>query len=75
MGLGLAEFSSRPVDVSDVGAEKYLYIDETGTLDFESRPGEAYFGIGTACYVGNHQGDIWVGFKLRTELEARGTAA
>jgi len=32
-----------------------LYLDETGTLDFEERAGEEYFGIGTAHFEGDHR--------------------
>jgi len=50
----------------------YLYLDETGTLDFETREGEAYFGVGTACYSGKHGEVLWSGLELRTMLEERG---
>jgi len=49
--------------------DQYLYLDETGTLDFESRVGESYFGIGTAHYVGDHGKALWSGLQLRTALE------
>lgn len=34
-------------------ADHYLYLDETGTLDFEDRPGEQYFGVGSAYFAGD----------------------
>ena len=52
--------------------DHYLYLDETGTLDFEDRPGESYFGIGTAHFEGAHGEALWEGHALRCELEARG---
>lgn len=52
--------------------DHYLYLDETGTLDFESRPGEAYFGVGTAHFAGDHRDSLWAGHQLRIELEAKG---
>ncbi len=52
--------------------DHYLYLDETGTLDFESRPGEAYFGVGTAHFEGDHRDAIWAGHQLRVGLEAKG---
>ena len=52
--------------------DHYLYLDETGTLDFESRPGEAFFGVGTAHFAGDHRDAIWAGHQLRIELEAKG---
>ncbi|MHB1164334.1 MAG: DUF3800 domain-containing protein [Candidatus Nanopelagicales bacterium] len=53
-------------------ADHYLYLDETGTLDFESRPGEAYFGVGTAHFAGDHRDAIWAGHQLPVNLEASG---
>ena len=53
-------------------ADHYLYLDETGTLDFQSRPGEAYFGVGTAHFAGDHRDAIWEGHQLRVALEHRG---
>lgn len=53
-------------------ADQFLYLDETGTLDFEARPGEAYFGVGTVHYEGDHASEIWDGHQLRCELEAKG---
>jgi hypothetical protein len=53
-------------------ADHYLYLDETGTLDFESRPGEVYFGVGTAHFAGDHRDAIWAGHQLRVGLEATG---
>lgn len=52
--------------------DHYLYLDESGTLDFEARPGEAFFGVGTAHFVGDHRDSIWAGHQLRIELEAKG---
>ena len=52
--------------------EHYLYLDETGTLDFEDRPGERFFGVGTAHFVGDHRDAIWDGHRLRLELESKG---
>lgn len=53
-------------------ADHYLYLDETGTLDFEDRPGECFFGVGTAHFPGEHGSALWQGHQLRCELEARG---
>lgn len=53
-------------------ADHYLYLDETGTLDFQSRPGEAFFGVGTAHFSGDHRDAIWEGHQLRVNLEASG---
>lgn len=52
--------------------DHYLYLDETGTLDFEDRPGEEYFGVGTAHFEGDHRDAIWEGHQLRVGLEAKG---
>lgn len=52
--------------------DHYLYLDETGTLDFEARPGEAFFGVGTAHFAGDHSAEIWDGHQLRTGLEVKG---
>ncbi|MCW2791957.1 MAG: hypothetical protein JWO76_1055 [Nocardioides sp.] len=52
--------------------DHYLYLDETGTLDFENRPGEEYFGVGTAHFEGDHRDAIWEGHQLRVGLEAKG---
>lgn len=54
--------------------DHYLYLDETGTLDFETRPGEAFFGVGTVHYPGNHAAAIWQGHELRCELESSGVS-
>ncbi len=53
-------------------ATHYLYLDETGTLDFEGRPGEEYFGVGTAHFEDDHRDAIWEGHQLRIRLEANG---
>ena len=50
----------------------YLYLDETGTLDFESRIGNRYFGIGSAYKRGNHSEILWEGHVHRIELERLG---
>jgi hypothetical protein len=52
--------------------DHYLYLDETGTLDFEDRPGEEYFGVGTPHFEGDHRDAIWDGHQLRVGLEAKG---
>lgn len=52
--------------------DHYLYLDETGTLDFEARPGEEFFGVGTAHYPGEHAQELWQGHQLRCQLEAGG---
>lgn len=52
--------------------DQYLYLDETGTLDFETRKGEAYFGVGTAHFEGNHAAALWAGHQMRCELESKG---
>lgn len=48
----------------------YMYADETGDLGYGSDA--PYFGIGTATYCGNHSKALWQGFRLRTDLEAKG---
>lgn len=62
---------SHALDSFDV-PDHYLYLDETGTLDFEARPGECFFGVGTAHFDGDHGAAIWEGHQLRTTLEAKG---
>ncbi|MDO8307772.1 MAG: hypothetical protein Q7V58_05355 [Actinomycetota bacterium] len=52
--------------------DQYLYLDETGTLDFVERPGERYFGVGSAHWRGPHGDALWAGHQLRLELEAAG---
>lgn len=52
--------------------DRYLYLDETGTLDFEGRPGEEFFGVGTAHFEGDHRDAIWEGHQLRIALEVKG---
>jgi hypothetical protein len=54
--------------------DHYLYVDETGTLDFDAQPGAQYFGVGTAHYPGDHRDAIWAGHQLRVNLEAKGVA-
>jgi hypothetical protein len=52
--------------------DHYIYLDETGTLDFETREGENYFGVGTVHFAGDHRDAIWAGFQLRVNLESQG---
>lgn len=52
--------------------DHYLYLDETGTLDFDDIPGERYFGVGSATWTGHHGEAIWQGHQLRLDLEAAG---
>ncbi|MEV1292831.1 DUF3800 domain-containing protein [Pseudonocardia sp. NPDC049635] len=54
-------------------AEIYMYADETGDLGLDGGPGSsAFFGIGTATFVGEHGAAIWAGLRLRFELEQSG---
>lgn len=56
-------------------ADYFVYMDETGTLDFgpPSSPTESpYFGFGSVIYPGEHGDAIWDGHVLRASLEARG---
>jgi hypothetical protein len=64
--------AARVVDRLTAAMDHYLYLDETGTLDFEERPGEAFFGVGTAHFAGAHGDEIWQGHELRCELESTG---
>lgn len=50
----------------------YFYLDETGTIDFESQLGNQYFGIGSAHKFGNHSDALWEGHVHRIELEQLG---
>ena len=50
----------------------YIYLDETGTLDFQSQIGDTYFGIGSAHLSGSHPDELWSGHALRMELENTG---
>lgn len=52
--------------------DHYVYLDETGTLDFDDVAGERYFGIGSATWAGHHGEAIWQGHRLRLDLEAAG---
>lgn len=49
-----------------------MYVDETGTLDFDDANGSPYFALGTATFEGSHAEVLWDGFQLRCELAARG---
>ena len=52
-----------------------MYADETGDLGLHGEDGSsAYFGIGTATYLGEHGSAIWQGLQLRFSLEGRGLA-
>lgn len=53
----------------------YVYVDETGNLDFDSegKDGQSpYFGFGTATYYGDHGADLFAGLKLRADVERDG---
>ena len=52
--------------------DHHVYLDETGTLDFDDVAGERYFGVGSATWAGHHGEAIWQGHRLRLELEAAG---
>lgn len=55
-------------------ADVYLYVDETGNLDYGggSKPGERYFGFGSVVFKGAHHTALWAGFELRLRLAASG---
>src|SRR5699024_10559986 len=56
-------------------AEYFVYLDETGTLDFgppKSSTESPYFGFGSVIYPGEHGDAIWDGHVLRAALESRG---
>lgn len=53
-------------------ATHYFYLDESGSLDFKSVPGDVYFAIGTAHTVGDHEVSLWEGHKLLVQLEGLG---
>lgn len=56
-------------------AEYYVYLDETGTLDFgppSSDSESPFFGFGSAIFPGEHGDAIWEGHRLRSALESRG---
>ena len=50
--------------------DHYVYLDDTGTLDFDDVAGERCFGVGSATWAGHHGEAIWQGHRLRLELEA-----
>ncbi|MEW6875094.1 DUF3800 domain-containing protein [Trueperella pyogenes] len=53
----------------------FVYLDETGTLDFDSpkTPSDfPYFGVGSATYIGDHSQENWEAQVLRLSLEERG---
>lgn len=52
--------------------DHFVYLDETGTLDFDDIAGERYFGVGSATWTGHHGEAIWQGHLLRLNLEAAG---
>ena len=52
--------------------DHYLYLDETGTPDFESSPGERYFGVGSTHWNRSHGDALWDGHALRLAMEAIG---
>lgn len=54
--------------------DHYLYLDETGSVDFDSDNGSAYFAISTAHFASDHRDALWAGLALRLELEAAGVA-
>lgn len=49
----------------------YVYVDETGSADYNKKSGE-YFSVGSVAYEGDHRDPLWRGFQLRADLEARG---
>jgi hypothetical protein len=59
------------VRVTDV----YVYVDETGDLDFSGNPrASAHFGLGSAVFRGPHGAALAAGLELRCRLEAEGLA-
>lgn len=52
-------------------ASVYVYLDETGSLDYRSSAGPR-FAVGSATFAGDHKDAMWAGFDLRTRLESRG---
>lgn len=55
-------------------ADFFVYIDETGTLDFlppRSPTESPYFGFGSATFPGEHQDAIWQAHTLRVSLQDR----
>lgn len=56
-------------------ADIYLYVDETGNLDYEGaskRGASAYFGFGTAAYRGDHGSELMEGLRLRAAVTSQG---
>lgn len=56
-------------------ADYFVYMDETGTLDFgppRSPTESPYFGFGSVIFPGEHSEAIWDGHVLRASLESRG---
>ncbi len=50
----------------------YIYLDESGTLDFDSTEHGRFFGIGTAHFVGDHSSALWDWHQLKIDLEKFG---
>lgn len=51
----------------------YVYMDETGNLDYWSPAGASqYFGFGSLSFSGAHSSLLWDGMRLRAELERGG---
>jgi hypothetical protein len=59
-------------------ADIFMYVDETGNLDYNGSPSAAgggastYFGFGTAVFTGDQGPNLEQGLRLRAELEAGG---
>ena len=56
-------------------ADYFVYMDETGTVDFgppASKTESPYFGFGSVIFPGEHGDLVWDGHILRASLEARG---
>lgn len=56
-------------------ADYFVYMDETGTLDFgppRSPTESPYFGFGSVIFPGEHSAAVWDGHILRAALESRG---
>jgi hypothetical protein len=50
-----------------------VYVDETGDLDYSGNPrASAYFGIGSATFLGSHGRELGEGLELRCRLESDG---
>lgn len=53
-------------------AEYFVYIDETGALDFlepRTASDSPYFGVGSVSFKGNHPNVLWDMLALRLSLE------